>query len=107
MAIEVLNDRAMNAMTDKAVNKSKNSALSKTGSVPESSDAKSDAISVSITEQAKNLDNATALAKSSDGVDHDRVAELKQQISDGTYKIDYQSLANKIVDSEDELNSIF
>lgn len=101
--VGLVNDRATNAMTDQAVNKSKTSSVSSpTGA---SEEVKTD--TVSITEQTQILKDATCIANDSDGIDYQKVEELKQQIHDGTYQVDYESLANKIVDSEDELSSIF
>ena len=54
-----------------------------------------------------NLAKASQTAKNSSGIDEAKVEKLKAAINDGTYQIDYDSVANKLIDSEDELTSIF
>lgn len=62
---------------------------------------------VQITDNAKVLAQATDVAKNASGIDSNKVKELKQAIENGTYKVNYDSVASKIIDSEDEINLIF
>lgn len=43
------------------------------------------------------------LAKSSDVIDHSKVERLRESIANGTYKIDADAIASKLVDFESEL----
>ena len=70
-------------------------------------EASSRADAVVLTDSAKSLSRATARAKASDGIDSAKVEKLKAAINDGSYKINYESVASKLIDSEDELSSIF
>ena len=62
---------------------------------------------VGLTDSAKTLAKATDAARNASGIDEAKVEKLKAAISDGSYKINYESVANKLIDSEDELSSIF
>ncbi len=70
-------------------------------------EASSRADAVVLTDSAKSLTRAAEKARNSDGVDQSKVEKLKAAIKDGTYKINYESVASRMIDSEDELNSIF
>ncbi len=104
MAIDILRDNMIKAMPESITKKVASGIKAKDAS---SSVVSSKEDSVSITDSAKTLARATEKAKNSDGIDHDKVEALKQSIADGSYKVDYQNLANKILDVEDEINSIF
>ena len=60
-----------------------------------------------LTDSAKALTKATEKAKASDGMDQGKIEKLKAAIKNGSYKINFESVASKMIDSEDELNSIF
>lgn len=100
MAIEVLSNAVVKTqlsnVNNKYVAKNATSAV-----VSHSSD------SVELTDDAKVLTRATEKAKASDGIDHEKVASLKAQIENGTYNINYQSIANKLLESEDEISKLF
>lgn len=100
MAIEVLSNAVVKTqlsnVNNKYVAKNATSAI-----VSHSSD------SVELTDDAKVLTKATEKAKASDGIDHEKVASLKSQIENGTYNINYQSIANKLLESEDEISKLF
>ena len=57
--------------------------------------------SVSISPQASRLAGLEAEIHSSPDVDSDRVAEIKQALADGSYKIDAEAIANKSLDQDD------
>ena len=61
--------------------------------------------SVEISENAKLMQHASQIAKSSPDVRPDKVAELKKKIQDGTYEIDSAKIADKLV--EEHLNNHF
>ncbi len=63
--------------------------------------------SVSFTSVAKTLTAATNKARNASGIDQAKVDKIKSAIKDGSYKINYQSVANKLVESESSLNSLF
>ncbi len=52
------------------------------------------------------LARGAEVARSSDGIDHDKVDTIKQAVKDGTYQVNYESVADKLVGSEEELASI-
>jgi negative regulator of flagellin synthesis FlgM len=122
MAIDALNSRASstiaqartenaqanNQATSKvAADNTRAAAYAKSVGAAPAPEASSRADAVVLTDSAKSLSRAAEKAKNSDGVDQSKVEELKAAIKDGTYKIDYESVASKMIDSEDELNSIF
>ncbi len=53
---------------------------------------------VEISDAAKLMEQASDVAKSSPDIRADKVAALKKSILDGTYKIDAQAIADKLVD---------
>src|SRR3989344_8544414 len=53
---------------------------------------------VEISDRAKLMQQATDLAKASPDVRAEKVAALKKSIQDGTYKVDSQAVADKLVD---------
>ncbi|WP_281647411.1 flagellar biosynthesis anti-sigma factor FlgM [Parendozoicomonas sp. Alg238-R29] len=59
--------------------------------------------SVSISADAALLQEAEALAKSAPDVDMDKVEEVRQAIVRGELKIDYEKLAQKMLDFEASL----
>ena len=61
---------------------------------------------LSISTDAAMLQDAEAIAKSAPDVDMDRVGEIKQAILKGELKIDYEKLAQKMLDFEAELGDV-
>lgn len=53
---------------------------------------------------AKALKKADAIIANSPDVDSERVANIKAAIADGSYEIDYQSVAKKLMGFESQLN---
>lgn len=112
MAIDILNDRSFNGMKESvatankvATNTTSANAAPVKQSVSEMSARSADA--VMLTDGAKTLSKATQKARDASGVDEAKVEKLKNSIKDGTYKINYESIANKLIDAEDELGTIF
>ena len=110
MAIDALNDRSYNSGLKESVATAKtvasnNSAKAATAAKADVSTKTADA--VLLTDSAKTLAKATQKAKDFSGIDEAKCEKLKAAIKDGSYKIDYESVANKLIDSEDELSSIF
>lgn len=108
MAIDALNDRTLGGLKDSVAtatvvaNKTSKSAVKEANTSAKTEDA------VMLTDSAMNLAKASQTAKNSSGIDEAKVEKLKAAINDGSsYKIDYESVANKLIDSEDELSSIF
>lgn len=62
--------------------------------------------SVVITDAAKKLNTAQEKAKSSSGINSAKVDSIKQSISNGDYKINYDRVADKIISQEKSLSSI-
>ncbi|MCI6906684.1 MAG: flagellar biosynthesis anti-sigma factor FlgM [Succinatimonas sp.] len=111
MAIDVLSDRSYNGVkesvaTAKTVATKTNAKASANISTADKTYvAAQDA--VVLTDSAKTLAKAKQIAKDSSGIDSAKVEKLKKAINDGSYKINYESVANKLIDSEDEISSIF
>lgn len=107
MAIDALNDRTLGGLKESVAtatvvaNKTIKSAVKEANTSAKTEDA------VMLTDSAMNLAKASQTAKNSSGIDEAKVEKLKAAINDGSYKIDYDSVANKLIDSEDELSSIF
>lgn len=107
MAIDALNSRIYKSGVKESVATAKNVAQNPAGNVAKETLAKAGADSVVLTSNAQILTKGTQKAKEASGVDSAKVEKLKNAIKDGSYKIDYESVANKLIDSEDELSSIF
>lgn len=59
--------------------------------------------SISLTGEAALLQEASAAALASSGIDTARVDEVRQQLRDGSYQIDPQMIASKMLKTEWEL----
>ena len=100
--------RATNAKTESAATENtRAAAYARSNGTVVTPEATSRADAVVLTDSAKSLSRAGEKARSSDGVDQGKVEKLKAAIKDGSYKINYESIASRMIDSEDELNSIF
>ncbi len=75
----------------------KDSATASTGQKAEAQATAQDRVQLS--SQAQNLYKA----ENDDTIDNNKVAALKQQIEEGSYAIDYQKLAGKLIDLESKL----
>lgn len=106
MAIDVLSDRSYNGIKESVVT-AKNVATSTAKSAVAQKKVAVQSDDVVLTDSAKTLAKATDVARNASGIDEAKVEKLKAAISDGSYKINYESVANKLIDSEDELSSIF
>lgn len=106
MAIDVLSDRSYNGIKE-SVATAKNVATSTAKSAVAQKKVAVQSDDVVLTDSAKTLAKATDVARNASGIDETKVEKLKAAISDGSYKINYESVANKLIDSEDELSSIF
>ena len=76
----------------------KASAVKSEGQAPQPNAARSD--SVELSPQAQQLKSLTDNLRDQPEVDSDRVARLKQAIADGSYQVDTQRLASKLVNFE-------
>ncbi len=108
MAIDVLSDRQLNGLKENKINTSKaiaqhNSSVNsnKTAEVSSKTDA------VVLTSQSKNLNKALKVAKEADGIDMQKVEKYKKAINEGSFKVNYDSIASRMIDCEAEINSIF
>ena len=52
---------------------------------------------VALSDRAKELQAARAAVKAMDEVDHEKVARIKSQIQSGTYKVDADKIAEKML----------
>lgn len=59
--------------------------------------------SVSLTNSAQQLNNATKKAQNASGFDQEKVDKLKKAISEGSYKVDADKLAANMIASEGKL----
>ncbi|MGN0916496.1 MAG: flagellar biosynthesis anti-sigma factor FlgM [Succinivibrio sp.] len=111
MAIDALNDRVYSGIKE-SVATAKNVAIPTVSTAASAykqnaPEAVKTGDAVVLTDSAKSLSKATEKAKLSSGIDEAKVEKLKAAIADGSYKINYESVANKLIDSEDEISSIF
>ena len=107
MAIDVLQDRSLTALNDKLnAQKTAAKASSSVQSADDEASAQSTSDNVVLTSQAQSLQKAVSAAMESDGVDVSKVEKLKQAINDGTYEINYESIASRMIEEEAELGSI-
>jgi len=60
----------------------------------------SDSDSVNITGQAGKINQLIDQMKASPVIDPDRVSPVKEKLSNGKYKMEYQQIANKMLDFE-------
>jgi negative regulator of flagellin synthesis FlgM len=77
-------------------------AGAETTATPAKQNGAKDTFELSSTAQA--LKKADAIIANSPDVDSDRVASIKAAIADGSYSIDYQSVAEKLLGFESQLN---
>ena len=59
--------------------------------------------SVSLTESARQLSELASEASSGDAVDIGRVEDVRQAIDDGTYQINPQQIAERLLATEDSI----
>jgi len=77
----------------------KASAATEKGAAPQGAKAE-------ISSKSKEFAQARASAASAPDVREDRVAELKQRIAEGSYKIDGESIADRLVDDHLRMSGI-
>ena len=56
--------------------------------------------SVTLSDSARSLAAARDVVKSAPDVRNDKVSEIKQQVTDGTYKVSAKVLARKMLDAQ-------
>jgi negative regulator of flagellin synthesis FlgM len=56
--------------------------------------------SVTLSDSARSLAAARDVVKSAPDVRNDKVSEIKQQVTDGTYKVSAKVLARKMLDTQ-------
>lgn len=105
MAIDMLSDFAMKSMPENA--SLKRSVSSNATGADKAAAVRSETDEVSLTASAQTIARAADKAKAADGMDHEKIDRLRQAVADGSYQVNYESVANKIVYAEDELTSIF
>ncbi|MBV1873248.1 MAG: flagellar biosynthesis anti-sigma factor FlgM [Gammaproteobacteria bacterium] len=74
------------------------------GKKQESATAQQKSVSVSISAEAKNLDSIEKQVKSSSSFDKEKVATIKQALQDGNYTINFEKVAEKLLNHESLLN---
>ncbi|MBN2853888.1 MAG: flagellar biosynthesis anti-sigma factor FlgM [Clostridia bacterium] len=78
-------------------NISKTDKVRKSDNVTKKSNTVSDQVQIS--DEAKSIDKLIQKAKSSESDRTEKVEALKRQIEDGSYKVDSQKLAEKMIDT--------
>lgn len=115
MAIESFNNQNINNLAKSSLNQTtylnnqnteniKEATNSVPASASKAANIASDAVSVSDT--AQKLNSAQEKAKNSSGIDEKKIASIKKAINEGTYKIDYDKLADKIISKEIDLSDV-
>lgn len=101
MAIDILRDNAIKAMPENVAQArrltTQNAKAQAVASPATPAASKDDVV---FTEKAKTLSKAAEVARKSDGIDYEKVADLKQQYENGTLKFDYEVVAEKLIESE-------
>ncbi|HIV14528.1 MAG TPA: flagellar biosynthesis anti-sigma factor FlgM [Candidatus Avisuccinivibrio pullicola] len=106
MAIDILTSNAYKAMPE-ALGKSSRTTGPHATAGSDSHATAAPADSVELTASARTLASATAVAMASDGVDSSKVETIRQALKDGTYHVNYDSVASRIIESERDLSSLF
>lgn len=57
--------------------------------------------SVSLSDQANQLGRLEKEIQAAPDIDRERISEIRQALSDGTYKIDVEAIANRLLDQDD------
>lgn len=106
MAIDILFDNAIKAMPENVARarRATTQDAKAEGKVSSTAPGTDDVV---FTEKAKTLSKAADIARSSDGIDYDKVAALKQQYENGTLEFDFNRVADKLIASERSLNQLF
>ena len=92
--------RTDNRIQDKPLAQTK----AKSGNKQESAAAQQKSVSVSISVEAKNLDSIEKQVKNSSSFDKEKVATIKQALQDGKYTINFEKVAEKLLNHESLLN---
>lgn len=106
MAINV-NNQNNNLVNPKQVEQQRNAQVQQQNAGPAGQAQQAAAAprqdSVSLTNAAQQMNQATNKAKSASGFDQEKVDRIKKAISDGDYKVDPQKLAASITAAEGKL----
>jgi len=96
---------AIESITGKTINGSlPTRAASKTETAAKATVAKADGdVSIQLTAAAKDMSTVAVNSNQSDGVDEARVAAIKTAIENGSYRIDPERVAKKMLQFEEKL----
>lgn len=103
MAIDFLRSTAIQAMPETVANRNIKRTADDAQSVNAANTTTASKYSVdevALTETARMYSAAKAQADASDGVDYEKVALYRQQIEDGTYEINPERIADKMISFE-------
>ncbi|MGI0116886.1 flagellar biosynthesis anti-sigma factor FlgM [Zooshikella sp. RANM57] len=86
----------------RAQQRSENKSLEQSANPPavEQSSAEKKPVSVELSQQAQDLKKLQAQVSQQDGVDSERVQQIKADIAAGRYQVNAEQLANKLLDFE-------
>ncbi|MCR5085294.1 MAG: flagellar biosynthesis anti-sigma factor FlgM [Succinivibrionaceae bacterium] len=100
MSVTALSDHAIKSLADPVgSNKVKNQSPTAAGR-----GAQRDSVTLSSTSVAQR---GIEVARAASGIDEAKVAGIKESIRNGSYKVNYESVASHLIDSEAGLSSIF
>lgn len=63
-------------------------------------------VNTEISQKSKELANAKSIASETPDVREDRVADLKKKISEGSYQVDSEAVADRLVDDHMRMSGI-
>jgi len=93
-------NNTLNTATNGAKSRAPAADNAPSGSSSETS-AKPQASDVSLSDRAQQLSRLEAQVNNSSDVDSDRVAELQKAIADGSFSIDPEKIADKMLEQDD------
>lgn len=103
MAIDFLHSTAIQAMPETVANRNLKRTAENSQAITTTTTPKFSADEVALTDTAKLYASAKAQADASDGIDYEKVAALSKQIEEGTYEINPERIADKMLAFESAL----
>ena len=98
MSIDIMNNQNLSVQRQMQTGYVKNSG----SSAKAAETASRDSDDVKITDTAQTMSAAAARAQNADGIDPAKIESIRKAIESGSYRIDFEKMANHILASEKE-----